>query len=228
MNLCIDIGNTRTKLGLFKNSVLKKRVVWESLSLREFRQFCEKWKVKRAILSATDHLPKGVEIYLNRQLEYHRFTHETPLPIENKYRTPKTLGRDRLAAAIGAFALFPNEGSLVIDAGTCTTYDVLTANGHYLGGNITPGIDMRLEAMHHFTAKLPLVKRGPTKKLVGNTTKSALRTGSQLAALFEMEGFIAAYSRQFGAINVILTGGNADYFAKHLKTKIFEDQILVH
>ena len=227
MNLAIDIGNTRVKLGLFKKSQLKKRVIWESLSLRAIKAFCEKWKVEGVILSSTNHLPKGVEKYLAKHFYYISLSHETLIPIENKYHTPKTLGKDRLAAAIGANALFPNKACLVIDAGTCTTYDIITAEGHYLGGNITPGINMRLQAMHHFTAKLPLVKPATIKNLVGNTTKSALRTGGQLAAVFEMEGFITAYRRQFGAINVILTGGDAKYFAKHLKTKIFVNHNLV-
>ena len=229
MNLAIDIGNTRAKLGVFRKGdpKIKKREVWEALNLSDLSEFCAQWKIEQVALSASGQLDSKIERFLNQNFRYIPLDHSTPLPISNKYHTPKTLGKDRLAAAIGAFALYPGEASLIIDAGTCTTYDLLTADKEYLGGNITPGINMRLQAMHHFTAKLPLEKKGAVKNLVGNTTKSALRTGGQLGALLEMEGFIQAYSRQFGLINVILTGGDANYFAKRLKTKIFVNHNLV-
>ena len=227
VNLTIDIGNTRIKLGIFKKKKLIKKITWNDWSIRQIKELCKKWEIQNIALSTVSDLDQQFERYFSKHFNYLKLSHQTKLPIKNKYRTPKTLGKDRLAAIIGAYSLFPKSAVLVIDAGTCITYDILTKEGAYLGGNIVPGIDMRLKAMHHFTAKLPLVKKGAIKKLVGNTTKSALRTGGQLAAVFEMKGLIEAYSAQFGSIKIILTGGDANFFEKNLKTKIFVNQNLI-
>ena len=227
MNLTIDIGNTKIKLGVFKKNKLIKKITWNNWSIRQIKELCKKWEIQNIALSTVTDLDQKIESYFSKHFYFIKLDHKTKLPIKNKYRTPKTLGKDRLAAIMGAYSLFPKSAVLVIDAGTCITYDILTKKGEYLGGNIVPGIDMRLKAMHHFTAKLPLVTKGDVKKLVGNTTKSALRTGGQLAAIFEMKGFIEAYSTKFPAIKLILTGGNANFFAKHLKTKIFVNQNLI-
>ena len=152
---------------------------------------------------------------------------KTPLPIQNKYKTPKTLGKDRLAAVVAAKELYPRKHCLVIDAGTCITYDLITKESVYLGGAISPGMDMRFQAMNTFTAKLPLVKRKKTTNLIGNTTNSALQSGGVLGAVFEMEGFIRAYRKDFSPLTVILTGGAADFFAIFLKTKIFVHHNLI-
>ena len=152
----------------------------------------------------------------------------TPLPIDNRYRSPETLGKDRLAAVVGAYQLFPGASCLIVDAGSCITFDLLEGGGIYRGGNIAPGIAMRLRAMHAFTARLPAVPvdAGDTGWL-GDTTESAMRRGAQLGAALEIEGYIALCSAQIGRINVILTGGDADFLAKKLKSKIFVNHHLV-
>ena len=142
-------------------------------------------------------------------------------------RQPKTLGKDRLAAVVGAFALYSGENTLVIDAGTCIKYDLITLKGVYSGGSISPGINMRFQGLHTFTAQLPLLEKKAVRNLIGSNTTTAIRTGVQLGAILEMEGFIKKYEDQFGRINVILTGGDANYFANNLKSKIFVNHQLV-
>ena len=127
----------------------------------------------------------------------------------------------------GAYQMFPVENCLIIDAGTCITYDILQANGTYIGGNISPGLKMRLRAMHQFTANLPLIEPGPMDSWVGKSTETALRNGAQLGVLNEIEGYIAKSREEWGQINVILTGGDAAFFAKSLKSKIFVNHHLV-
>jgi len=151
----------------------------------------------------------------------------TPLPFQNLYRTPQTLGKDRLAVVAGSQALFPGQTCLVVDAGTCITYEILTAEGAYTGGNIAPGLRMRLQAMHTFTAKLPLTEPGETEIRIGYDTRSALMNGAQEGILFEIEGYANYCREQFGAVQVLLTGGDADFLSKKLKSEIFVDQNLV-
>ena len=227
MNLIIDIGNTRSKLGLFKKDQLIERVVRKKLTVIGLGRFCKKHKVERIALSSTAEVPEEVEKYLKKTFDYLRLSHLTPLPIVNLYKTPKTLGRDRIAGVVGALGQFPGKNCLVIDAGTCITYDFLSADAKYHGGGISPGIAMRLQAMNAFTAKLPLVKQEKEPVLLGFSTKTSLQSGGQMGAVMEVEGFIRRYRAEFGKINVVLTGGDADFFANHLKTKIFVNPNLV-
>jgi type III pantothenate kinase len=149
------------------------------------------------------------------------------LPIKNNYATPATLGKDRLAGAVAAKFFFPNEHCLVIDCGTSTTYNFVTDKGEFLGGSISLGMAMRFKALPQFTAKLPLIEKGNIDGLIGNDTEMAIRTGVQLGAVHEMDGFVEAYVQRFGKIRTLLTGGETDYFVKHLKNKIFALENLV-
>ncbi len=172
-------------------------------------------------------MPEDMEAYLRQNFFCIELGTRTPLPIQNTYRTPETLGKDRLAAVVGAFEMFPDQNCLVIDAGTCITYDLLRWDGVYPGGNIAPGLEMRLRAMHHFTANLPPVAIGETENLIGYSTESAMRNGAQLGIILEIEGFIAWCRSEWGEINVILTGGSIDFFVKNLKSQIFVNPNLV-
>ncbi len=225
MNLAIDIGNTRTKFGFFKNGRLRKKMYWESTDLNTLTTLLDNQKVENIICSTVKTVDPSFESILKTRF-YIRLEANTPLPIQNKYRTPKTLGKDRLAAVVGAYHLYPEESSLVIDAGTCITYDVIDAAGNFLGGNIVPGMRMRWKAMHHFTAKLPLVekKRSPD---IGKDTISALVTGGALGTILEMDGWIQYFRQEYDVINTILTGGDGEYFANRLKSKIFANPNLV-
>lgn len=227
MNLIIDIGNTRSKIGLFDGDQLQEKWVRKKLTIPALSRFCEKNNVQHVALSSTAEVPEEVEAYLKKTFKYLRLSHKTPLPIVNLYRTPKTLGRDRLAGVVGALQQFPGKNCLVVDAGTCITYDFLDADTNYHGGGISPGIAMRLKAMNAFTAKLPLVKQKKEPVLLGFSTHSSLQSGGQWGAVMEVEGFIRRYRADFGKINVVLTGGDADFFANHLKTKIFVNSNLV-
>lgn len=221
MILAIDIGNTRIKLALFKDNKLFQKLIWDSWSVEKIEELAYNHFVKKIILSSVKPVETRILSFLKNNFDFIELTSETPIPISNKYQTPKTLGKDRLAAVIGAYRLFPNKNCLVIDAGTCITYDLLNNQGEYLGGNIAPGINLRMRAMHEFTAKLPLIERGEQNQIWGISTETALRNGGQYGAVYEMQGFIDVCEKEFGRMEVILTGGDADFFGKALKRKIF-------
>lgn len=228
MNLIIDIGNTRTKLGIFgKGKLIRKGLLDKGWGVKELKNFIAKRKIENVAVATVAGLEGNVEEFLKGFDYFLNLSASTPLPIKNTYKSPKTLGNDRLAAVIGAYFLYPGKGCLVIDAGTCITYDFIDDQGVYHGGNIAPGIKMRLKAMHTFTASLPLVERKKLVSFVGKDTKTSLLTGGQLGASLEMEGFIELYAQKFGPANVILTGGDAEYFANKMKTKIFVNSNLV-
>ncbi|MEM9919650.1 MAG: type III pantothenate kinase [Bacteroidota bacterium] len=228
MNLIIDIGNTRSKIGVFKETQLVHTTIWtKDWSLKKLERFVKKYDIKSCALSTVAGVPEAIEAFLANNTYYLKLSEKTALPIKNAYKSPATLGKDRLAAVVGAFSLYPKTGCLVIDAGTCITYDLIDKDHVYHGGNISPGLDMRFKAMNAFTAGLPLLKRKHSPKLIGQTTQSAMRSGSQWGCLFEIEGFVKQYRRQYGRLKVLMTGGSADYFANHLKTKIFVHPNLV-
>ena len=223
MNLCIDIGNTRSKYAIFVQDSLVKTGIWDKFNVSKLRQIqIEYPEIQRIIISTVTLLGKSLlsEIKKNKE-RYLLLDHKLPVPIKNRYKSPETLGRDRLAAVVGANALFPKRGCLVIDAGTCIKYDYISPTSVYNGGSISPGMRMRLDAMHHFTAKLPLVKPFDYKAFIGKDTNSALLTGAQQGALSEIKGMISSYVERYGRIKVIITGGDAIFFAKRLKRKIF-------
>ncbi|MCO6475756.1 MAG: type III pantothenate kinase [Phaeodactylibacter sp.] len=228
MNLVIDIGNTLAKAGVFKNGALQYRESRKNWEIDDLMALATNHGVQNVILSTvagavTDSFREA----LASRFFFIELNAATPLPIENRYRTPETLGKDRLAAVAGAYALFPGQACLVADAGTCITYDLLSSEGAYLGGNIAPGIAMRLKAMHAFTARLPLVEAGAFEEWVGDSTETALRNGAQVGALLEAEGYIRYCRSRFGALRAIFTGGDADFFAKNLKSEIFVNHNLV-
>lgn len=153
---------------------------------------------------------------------------QTPIPIENLYSTPKTLGPDRLAAVIGAQACCPNKSILVIDMGTAITYDFVNERGQYIGGNIAPGIEMRLKALHDYTAKLPLVAQEGEKILIGNSTETAIRAGVLQGVKHEIEGYIREFMSKNDDVSVFLTGGDYINFEDSIKRCIFANKFLVH
>lgn len=227
-NLAIDIGNTRVKYGWFDEGRLVEKAIDHEVSSKNILERATNHPVKNVILSSVGAALKPEE---ERFFEEHFFfiqlTASTPIPIINKYRTPETLGKDRLAAVIGAFDQYPGKTNLVIDAGTCITFDLIDAEGRFKGGNISPGLTMRLKAMHHFTAKLPLVSLEKTSNWLGYDTDSALKNGAQWGTIFEIEAFCGRCVEKYGSINVILTGGDANFLAKNLKRKIFVNHDLV-
>lgn len=228
LNLCIDIGNSRIKMAYFADQQLIQTLVLVSEDYLEVKKFLTNQKVENIIFSTVSGpLPDSIKDWLSPKTKVIELNASTKLPIKVAYKTPNTLGKDRLAAIMGAYALFPQTNCLVIDAGTCITYDILTEQGHYLGGNISPGWQMRLDAMQHFTAKLPRPKALLPTNWIGDSTESALQNGALHGLLWEIEGYIQQSNADFTSINVLLTGGDADFFAKNLKSKIFVNQNLV-
>ncbi len=227
MNLSIDIGNSRTKLGIFDGETLIERPVLKKPKISEIAQIIDTHKIERAICSSVAVYPSELDDFLREKLFYIQLETHTPLPIKNNYKTPETLGKDRIAAAVGAWHIFPNQNLVVIDAGTCITIDFVHSSGLYMGGTITPGISLRYKAMHHFTSRLPLVKRQRLDGFIGYSTETCMSMGAQMGATLEIEGFISLYEKDFGEISVIITGGDADYFVNELKNEIFAHPNLV-
>jgi len=210
MNLTIDIGNSRTKLALFQGDNLVERWLWPDWSIEDLLQLITNHKVQNVLLCSVGRRLNTVEI---AQVEQHcyfmQLEADTALPIVNGYKTPQTLGKDRIAAVVGAYALFPGENCLVVDAGSCITYEFLSATGVYLGGNIAPGVKMRLRAMHEFTARLPEVELKGIEDWIGDSTKNAMNNGALLGTAFEIEGHVQKWATEAGNIRIILTGGDA-------------------
>jgi type III pantothenate kinase len=217
MNLIIDIGNTRTKIAFFNKNTLLEKAIVEVLTLGNLLELIQRYPIDGVILSATGKITEGVEEELRKSVYFIKLDHTTPIPIENRYGTPETLGKDRLAAVIAAYFQFPNRNCLVIDSGTCITYNVLTADGAFLGGSIAPGLSMRFKAMHHFTARLPLVARKTEGvSLYGTTTETAMQSGAQIGLLSEVEGFVKRFKKEIGTLKLIITGGDGEYLYKNL------------
>lgn len=230
MFLALDFGNTRTKAALFAPGETAPREIalFPEGNSQALRDWLDGRPARAGIVSSVGHPDPELDEALRARLGYCLvLSHETPLPIVNRYGTPQTLGRDRLAGAVGAWRLFPGENILVLDAGTCLKYDFVNAAGEYLGGSISPGLGMRFAALRHFTARLPLVEMQRLDDFIGYSTESAIRTGVQLGALYEAEGFLAEYERLFGLERILVTGGDADFFATQLKKPIFAAPHLV-
>lgn len=227
MNLCIDIGNTRIKIGIFDKGQMIHNDAFYTMSTKEIDQLLNKYKVERAISSSTRKSITAFEKRIKAKMNLLRLTHKTAIPIMNHYHTPETLGKDRLAVAVGCTKVYPNKNCLVIDAGTCITYDIIDANRNYLGGNISPGLRMRAEAMDTLTSTLPLVEPKYNEDYIGKSTVSAMQNGIVYGTILEMQSFIAMIKEDIGEINVIITGGDASFFEDLLNSKIFVHSFLV-
>jgi type III pantothenate kinase len=223
MNLIIDIGNTRTKFSVFnKGEVLITVPVDEFLPGHIDLLQDEHPDLKKVILSAVKDYSPELKSALQNKFEFFlELDAKTPLPIENCYKTPETLGKDRIAAAVGGFDLYPDTNLLIIDAGTAITYDIINEKHQYLGGNISPGIEMRFKALHQFTGKLPHIKQQKFDKLYGTSTEEAIRAGVQHGVVFEVSKAIETFNDFYKNLKVIITGGDAEFFDKKLKNSFF-------
>lgn len=229
MHLVIDQGNTTIKAALFSGEGNPDRI--ERIP-RLTRSYIDKLlarnPVSGCIYSSVAHADVEMADYLQSLIpHFFFFTPDTALPVTIDYRTPRTLGSDRIAAAVGAHAAMPDKDILVVDAGTCITYDIITADGHFLGGNIAPGIKMRLRAMHKYTEKLPLVEKNGDTPLIGYDTETAMRSGAIFGVCNEIEGYISHLRQEYPGLLIFLTGGDAFLLADKLKTAIFVDDCIV-
>lgn len=228
MNLVIDQGNTKAKVALFDNGEL----IWEDevpeLTIDYIVLLQKQYAIHHCILSTVKPLSAVLTTYL--QGAFSRFIElgaDTLLPVEIGYRTPHTLGADRIAAIVGASEQIKNEAVIVVDAGTAITYDFLNSNGVFEGGNIAPGIHLRLRALHEFTGKLPLIDKEGDSPRTGYSTETAIRSGVVNGVCFEIEGFIAKIKATHPSVLVFLTGGDSNFLAEKLKYPIFVDKKLV-
>ena len=208
------------------NELLHKDVV-KKLYVAQINQIKREYNFQNVIVGASGKCPKSLMRHLDNNYHLLILDEDTKLPIEIEYRTPKTLGRDRIAAVIGANVLYPDSDNAAIDIGTCITYDVITKAKVYLGGNIAPGVELRLKSMNDYTAKLPLVKRGSLGELLGKTTEEALQNGATIGTLLEIESFIDRIRSEFPGININLTGGDAIFFGDKINSQIFVNPNLV-
>ncbi len=224
MNLIVDIGNTQIKVAVFQDDELLYTDRFEaSQLLLKLKEIFQKFPaIQFSMVSSVKNVKKIWEETLQQKTKFFLLSGATRVPFINKYRTPKTLGVDRIALVAAASKKFPDKNTLVIDAGTCITYDILTEKNEYLGGVISPGLHMRNKAMHQFTAKLPLVEiNKPLDFFIGNSTESSLQLGVLKAISLEIDGFIGEYKNKFEDLTVILTGGDSEILSKTVKNSIF-------
>jgi len=229
MNLIIDQGNTLCKIACIEpNGSLAFSSVFETLTPEILNSLIQTYKPDNGILAKVKDVdPMLVEILKATLKTFVVLGPDTPLPIRNGYATPETLGFDRLAAAIGAWSLQPGKPLLVIDLGTAVTYDFVSEDGTFTGGNIAPGLRTRLKSLNDHTSNLPLVEPATEFDLLGNSTESAIRSGVMQGILFEINGYIDALKLQYPSLFAFLTGGDLIYFDRKLKNGIFVDANLV-
>lgn len=218
MNIVIDYGNSSAKVGIFDQYTLVEHKVYKEEN--ELKKYLENFSATNGIISTVNVPSEKIASWLRVEKAF-VLSPSLPLPIRNLYATPQTLGVDRIAGVCGGQQLFPGKPVLVIDAGTCITYDFLDDQGNYQGGGIAPGLSMRFEAMHKLTARLPLVNVVDEPELIGNSTESCMQSGAIWGMYFEIEGVIHAYLEKFKGLQVILCGGDARFFENKLKAPIF-------
>jgi type III pantothenate kinase len=213
----VDIGNTAVKTAEFFSDRIGEVVRWTSLE-----DVMHVHGSDKLVLSAVGKRNASLEPYFE-------ITSKSRLPIKLNYQTPETLGADRIAAAVGAWIRFPGLNILIIDGGTCITYDVVTADGTFQGGIISPGLETRFKAMHSFTAGLPMLTSEPLSEaqLIGKTTIECMRIGAQEGLNFEINGFLETFNKKYDRLQVVITGGLAPGFESKLKAPIFASSKIV-
>ena len=229
VNLIIDIGNTVAKLAVFNDKGEVMEVLRGSNhSLDCLKILCHKYPITQGIIATVITLSNTIRKQLSAlDIPIMELTHKTPIPIQNRYKTPETLGMDRLAAVVGAHSICPHKNLLVIDAGTALTYEFLDAEGNYWGGNISPGIYTRFKALNACCDKLPLIEKGGDLPNFGYSTETAIRAGVIKGMEFEITGYITLMKKKYPDLLVFLTGGDKFSFDTNLKSIIFADRFLV-
>ena len=221
MNLAIDIGNTRTKIGIFNQTNFESVLIFENSKNINLAAIISEFDIQKAIISSTIEIPAYLLELFQKVTMHLILDTATKLPFQNLYSSKDTLGKDRLALIAAAEAKYPDQNNLVIGCGTCITFNFINAKNEFLGGSIHPGLKMRLQAMHTFTGKLPLVKLENKADLIGIDTKSSMLTGVLLAAGKEIDGMIDEYLVKFPEMNIFITGGDAELLVYRLKNEIF-------
>jgi len=229
--LALDFGNSFRKLALLENGEIiaidSYPTAEDSCLLQRLKEFQYRFRPVSAILSSVNDYPPEVNEFLYQYDFYINLTHNTPLPVHSAYESPETLGKDRLAAAVAGHFLFPSRNVMVIMAGTAITYNIVNQAGIYLGGAISPGLNLRFRALNQFTGRLPLVEKMHPEQITGTNTLASILSGVVNGARLEMDGFIQAFNLVYENLTVILSGGDLKYFDKYLKNDIFATPNLV-
>lgn len=228
ITLCFDFGNTRLKCAVFNGRDLQEVLVMENDHPETIQQLIATYAPAKSLLSSViEHNPQ-VEILLRQSTKFHKLNHQSKIPITTPVGKPETIGADRLGLVVAAVHLFPDKNNLVIGLGSAITYNFINKYHEFLGGGISPGMEMRFKSLHQFTALLPLVEKDWNFPLVGYDTRTNILSGVILGIAKEIDGTIDAYAEKYGNFNVLLTGGDAPYFVYHLKNKIFADPNLIY
>jgi len=227
VTICFDFGNTRLKAAVFEGDQIREIVVLTDDNRETIEELMLRVKPQFTILSSVvNHQPIAEEV-MKRHSHFHKLSHETKIPFSTPVGKPETIGADRLALCAASVHLFPGKNNLAIGLGTCITYNFINQKHQFLGGSISPGLEMRFKSMHALTAKLPLVNMEWNFPLIGYDTKTNLLSGVAWGMAKEIDGIIEAYEEKFGNFNVLLTGGNTLHFAPLLKKQIFADPHLI-
>ena len=230
MNLCIDQGNSRTKVALMTDEgKIIKDFVYKSFASADVERLFDLYEISDSIISSVVNIEAAVVNTLSRRSQHFvLFDHNTPVPIINTYNTPETLGQDRLAAAVGAKSICPNENLLIIDVGSAITYDFVSAEGEYIGGNIAPGLKMRFTMLQRMTKKLPLVEVEEKEliPLFGKNTRDAIAAGVIRGVAYEVKGYMRTVREKMPHFRTFLTGGNAPYILNNVRTSRNEEREL--
>lgn len=221
--LCIDFGNTRLKAAVFHDHSFIEEINIESDSIERISSLLEKYNPVKTILSSVINHNPEIEILLASKTRFYKLSNQGKLNFSIAVSKPDSIGADRLALIAAACHIYPNKNNLIIGLGSCITYNFVNQQHLFIGGAISPGMDLRFKSMHDYTAKLPLVQSDPNFPFIGYDTKTNLQSGVIFGIASEIDGFIEKYSEKYGNFNVVLTGGDAPYFASQLKNKIFAD-----
>ncbi|WP_111307983.1 type III pantothenate kinase [Confluentibacter sediminis] len=223
MNLIIDVGNSFVKLAVFQEGgLVLKKVINPDVLIKHIDILRKEFVcIEKAIIASVGKLKEKDIIYIKKHFLLIELSHKTKMPFINCYETPNTLGVDRMALVSASIQQFPNNNVLIIDAGTCITYDFVTIKNEYLGGAISPGIAMRYKSLNNLTANLPLLEKEVPNNIIGNTTNNSIHSGIIYGVLKEIDGNIQTYKEKYSDLTVILTGGDANFLSKQLKSSIF-------
>lgn len=232
MNLCIDQGNSRTKVALMTDEGrIIQHFIYKSFSSADVERLFALYAIKSSIISSVINIEPAIVNALARLSEHFvLFDHNTPIPIKNGYDTPETLGQDRLAATVGAQQLCPNENLLIIDVGSAITYDFVSENGEYMGGNIAPGLKMRFTMLQRMTKKLPLVEVGENEliPLFGKNTRDAIAAGVIRGVAYEVKGYMRTLREKTTHFQTYITGGNASFILNATRSSRTEKREIHH
>jgi type III pantothenate kinase len=225
--ICLDFGNTRLKTAVFEDDRLKEVILLSQNPVENLQKIIQTYNPQHSILSSVINHGIEVEDLLSSATRFHKLSNTSKLPFSIPVGKPETVGADRLAIAAASVFLFPKKNNLAIGLGSCITFNFINQFKELLGGSISPGMEMRFKAMHHFTAKLPLVNADWNVPLIGYDTKTNLQSGVVLGMAKEIDGIIDLYKEKYRNFNVLLTGGDIGIFEPHLKNKIFADPDLI-